>query len=73
MCGDKALRSLFTGDNSGDIYKQMASLIRNKPVEQVTADERAQFKQVTLVCILCICDNTMNLQILTTLVTLWYM
>lgn len=48
MCGDQALRSLFTGDKKNDIYKQMASLIRNKPVETVTTDERAQFKQVTL-------------------------
>ena len=47
-CQDQALRSLFTGDKKNDIYKQMASLIRNKPVESVTADERAQFKQVTL-------------------------
>ena len=48
MCKDKALRSLFTGDKKTDIYKQMAAIIRNKPIETVTADERAQFKQITL-------------------------
>lgn len=48
MCQDQALISLFTGDNNVDIYKQMASLIRNKPIGSVTSDERAQFKQVTL-------------------------
>lgn len=48
MCQDQALRSLFTGDKKADIYKQMAAIIRNKPIETVTADERAQFKQVTL-------------------------
>lgn len=35
-------------DANVDIYKQMSSLIRNKPVESITAQERAQFKQVTL-------------------------
>ncbi|KAL7490984.1 hypothetical protein ACHAWT_000469 [Skeletonema menzelii] len=48
MSNDEALISLFRGDASTDIYKQMASLIRNKPAESITADERAQFKQVTL-------------------------
>ena len=48
MCGDEALRSLFRDDNNIDIYKQMASLIRNKPIETIGTDERAQFKQVTL-------------------------
>jgi DNA polymerase-1 len=47
MCSDKALMSLFL-DKSHDIYKQMASLIRNKPLESVTSEERSQFKQVTL-------------------------
>jgi DNA polymerase I-like protein with 3'-5' exonuclease and polymerase domains len=48
MCQDQALRSLFTDDKKNDIYKQMASLIRNKPVETVESEERAHFKQVTL-------------------------
>lgn len=38
---DEALISLFRGDANIDIYKQMASLIRNKPAELITADERA--------------------------------
>mmetsp|Transcript_13722 Transcript_13722/g.28873 ORF Transcript_13722/g.28873 Transcript_13722/m.28873 type:complete len:265 (+) Transcript_13722:3005-3799(+) len=47
MSRDEALLSLFQKDKV-DIYKQMSSLIRNKPVEEVTADERSIFKQVTL-------------------------
>ena len=38
---DEALISLFRGDASTDIYKQMASLIRNKPAESITPEERA--------------------------------
>ena len=38
---DEALISLFRGDANTDIYKQMASLIRNKPVESITPKERA--------------------------------
>jgi len=38
---DEALISLFRGDVNIDIYKQMASLIRNKPAELISADERA--------------------------------
>ena len=38
---DEALISLFRGDASTDIYKQMASLIRNKPAESITSEERA--------------------------------
>jgi len=48
MSGDRSLISLFRGDPNVDIYKQMSSLIRNKPVDAVTDTERAQFKQVTL-------------------------
>jgi len=48
MSGDEALLSLFRGDPNIDIYKQMSSLIRNKPVDAITPIERAQFKQVTL-------------------------
>lgn len=48
MSGDQALISLFRGDPKVDIYKQMTSLIRNKPVEAVTDSERAQFKTTTL-------------------------
>jgi len=48
MSNDEALISLFRGDANTDIYKQMASLIRNKPAESITSEERAQFKQVTL-------------------------
>lgn len=47
MSGDEALLSLFQHDDV-DIYKQMSSLIRNKPLQQVTSEERAIFKQVTL-------------------------
>ncbi len=47
MSGDEALLSLFQTDKV-DIYKQMSSLIRNKPLEEVTAAERSIFKQVTL-------------------------
>jgi hypothetical protein len=38
---DEALISLFRGDANTDIYKQMASLIRNKPAESITPEERA--------------------------------
>lgn len=38
---DEALISLFRGDANTDIYKQMASLIRNKPAESITSEERA--------------------------------
>jgi len=48
MSGDEALLSLFRGDPNIDIYKQMSSIIRNKPLDTITDQERAQFKQVTL-------------------------
>jgi len=48
MSGDEALVSLFRGDPNIDIYKQMSSIIRNKPLDTITDQERAQFKQVTL-------------------------
>lgn len=48
MSGDEALISLFRGDPNIDIYKQMSSLIRKKPIDEVTDNDRAQFKQVTL-------------------------
>jgi len=48
MARDEALLSLFRGDPKVDIYKQMSSLIRNKPINAITPVERAQFKQVTL-------------------------
>ncbi|KAL7542317.1 hypothetical protein ACHAXR_011673 [Thalassiosira sp. AJA248-18] len=48
MSGDEALISLFRGDPKVDIYKQMSSLIRNKPITEISDVERAQFKQVTL-------------------------
>jgi DNA polymerase-1 len=48
MSGDKTLMSLFQGDKNVDIYKQMTSIIRNKPIISVTPEERAQLKQVTL-------------------------
>ena len=48
MSGDKNLISLFRGDPKCDIYKQMSSIIRKKPIDQVSDKERAQIKQVTL-------------------------
>lgn len=48
MSRDQTLLNLFQSDTAVDIYKQMASLIRNKPIDAVSASERAQFKQVTL-------------------------
>ena len=39
--GDEVLISLFRGDSSTDIYKQMASVIRNRPAESITPEERA--------------------------------
>jgi len=48
MSEDEGLISLFRGDPNVDIYKQMSSIIRNKPIDTVTDAERAQFKQVTL-------------------------
>ena len=48
MSRDEALISLFRGDPNIDIYKQMSSVIRNKPIDAITDEERAQFKQVVL-------------------------
>ena len=39
--GDEVLISLFRGDSNTDIYKQMASVIRNRPAESITPEERA--------------------------------
>ena len=40
--------SKLRGDPNVDIYKQMSSLIRNKAIDTITDQERAQFKQITL-------------------------
>ena len=48
MSRDEALISLFRGHPNIDIYKQMSSVIRNKPIDAITDEERAQFKQVVL-------------------------
>ena len=39
--GDEVLISLFRGDSNTDIYKQMASVIRNRPAGSITPEERA--------------------------------
>lgn len=48
MSGDEAMIALFRGDPRVDIYRQMSSVILNKPADTVTDKERAQFKQITL-------------------------
>jgi DNA polymerase-1 len=48
MSGDEAMIALFRGDPRVDIYRQMSSVILNKPVDAVTDKERSQFKQITL-------------------------
>ena len=48
MSGDEAMIALFRGDPRVDIYKQMSSVILNKPADVVTDEERSQFKQITL-------------------------
>ena len=48
MSGDEALIALFRCDHKVDVYRQMASVITNKPADTVTDKERNQFKQITL-------------------------
>jgi len=48
MSNDKALIRLFTDPNATDIYKQMASVTSGKAPAEVTDEERAVSKQVTL-------------------------
>ncbi|KAL7444514.1 hypothetical protein ACHAXH_008373, partial [Discostella pseudostelligera] len=48
MSGDEAMIALFRGDPRVDIYRQMSSVILNKPADAVTDKERSQFKQITL-------------------------
>lgn len=48
MSNDQALIRLFSQPDASDIYKQMSSVINGKNVDQVTDDERAVSKQVTL-------------------------
>ena len=48
MSGDTALISLFSRNGGGDIYKQMSSLTTGKAVENISDQERAVAKQVTL-------------------------
>jgi DNA polymerase-1 len=48
ISGDEALISLFTQPGTTDIYKQMSSVISGKSPDNVTDEERAIAKQVTL-------------------------
>ncbi len=48
ISGDEALIGLFTQTGTTDIYKQMASVISGKTPRDITDQERATAKQVTL-------------------------
>ena len=48
MSNDEALIRLFTDPNATDIYKQMSSVTSGKAPTEVTDEERAVSKQVTL-------------------------
>jgi DNA polymerase-1 len=48
MSNDDALILLFTQPGAIDIYKQMASVTSGKPPTEVSDEERAVSKQVTL-------------------------
>lgn len=48
MSSDEAMIALFRGDTNVDIYRQMSSIILNKPADEVSDRERSQFKIITL-------------------------
>ena len=48
MSSDEALIRLFTQPDTTDIYKQMSSVINGKHADDVSDQERAVAKQVTL-------------------------
>ncbi|KAL3795410.1 hypothetical protein ACHAW5_005372 [Stephanodiscus triporus] len=48
MSRDEAMIALFRGNPNVDIYRQMSSIVLNKPADAVTDKERSQFKIITL-------------------------